>query len=206
MKLSDRIYKCDKCGLTIDRDFNASLNLMNAVNYKVVANSTKLPIILYSVPSRTGVNILPETAIAIAKENPNVVAIKEASGNLDQVRTLGESKALDIYSGNDDQIYDVLNLGGVGVISVLANIFPEETHNIVEEYLNGNTLESLKQQREALELVKALFSDVNPIPVKKAVELEGLCSGLIREPLIELDKEKTLQLTKAINNYRNRKQ
>ena len=174
--------------------------------YKRIADNVDVPIIMYNVPSRTGVNILPETAIAIAKENPNVVAIKEASGNLDQVRTLGESKALDIYSGNDDQIYDVLNLGGVGVISVLANIFPEETHNIVEEYLNGNTLESLKQQREALELVKALFSDVNPIPVKKAVELEGLCSGLIREPLIELDKEKTLQLTKAINNYRNRKQ
>ena len=170
--------------------------------YKRIADAVNIPIIMYNVPSRTGVNIQPETAISIAQENQNVIAIKEASGNLEQVRKIGESKALDLYSGNDDQIYDVLDLGGIGVISVLANIFPEETHNIVNEYLNGNTLASLKKQKEALELVRALFSDVNPIPVKKAVEIEGLCSGLIREPLIELDQEKTLQLRRAINNYR----
>jgi 4-hydroxy-tetrahydrodipicolinate synthase len=170
--------------------------------YKRIADSVNIPVIMYNVPSRTGVNILPETAISIAKDNPNVIGIKEASGNLEQVKAVADSGYLDVYSGNDDQIYDVLDLGGIGVISVLANIFPEETHNIVEEYLNGHTLESLKMQRDATKLIKALFSDVNPIPVKKAMELEGLCSGLIREPLIELDEEKTLHLSKAIDRYK----
>lgn len=172
--------------------------------YKRIADSVSIPIIMYNVPSRTGVNILPSTAIDIAKDNDNVVAIKEASGNIEQVRTITDSKVLDVYSGNDDQIYDVLDNGGIGVISVLANIFPKETHDIVMEYLNGNKLKSLKMQKEALQLVKALFSDVNPIPVKKAIELEGMCSGIVREPLIELDKEKTLVLEREINNYRNR--
>ena len=173
--------------------------------YKRIADNVDIPIIMYNVPSRTGVNILPETAIDIAQENPNVVAIKEASGNLEQVRALCESNNLFVYSGNDDQIFDVLGLGGIGVISVMANIFPEETHNIVEEYLNGNILESYNRQSDAMELVKALFSDVNPIPVKKAVEIMGLCSGIIREPLIELDPEKTSKLERAIKKYKGKK-
>lgn len=170
--------------------------------YKRIANAVDIPIIMYNVPSRTGVNILPGTAIDIAAENKNVVAIKEASGNLDQVRVLGESPYLDVYSGNDDQIYDVMAAGGIGVISVLANIFPKETHEIVNDYLKGNKKESLKKQKEALEVVKALFSDVNPIPVKKAVELEGLCKGYLREPLIELDDVKTKNLALAIKDYK----
>lgn len=170
--------------------------------YKRIADAVKVPIIMYNVPSRTGVNILPETAIEIAKRNKNVVAIKEASGNIDQVKTITESKALDVYSGNDDQIFDVMDAGGIGVISVLANVFPNQTHRIIEEYQKGNKEESLRMQKDALELVKALFSDVNPIPVKKAVESIGLCEGYLREPLIELDDNKTRRLLFEMDEYR----
>ena len=172
--------------------------------YKRIADAVKVPIIMYNVPSRTGVNILPETAIEIAKRNKNVVAIKEASGNIDQVKTITKSKALDVYSGNDDQIFDVMDAGGIGVISVLANVFPNQTHRIIEEYQKGNKEESLRMQKEALELVKALFSDVNPIPVKKAVESIGLCEGYVREPLVELDYKKTQRLLFEIEDYRSK--
>ena len=172
--------------------------------YKRIADAVKVPIIMYNVPSRTGVNILPETAIEIAKRNKNVVAIKEASGKIDQVKTITESKALDVYSGNDDQIFDVMDAGGIGVISVLANVFPNQTHRIIEEYQKGNKEESLRMQKEALELVKALFSDVNPIPVKKAVESIGLCEGYVREPLVELDYKKTQRLLFEMEDYRSK--
>ncbi len=172
--------------------------------YKRISDNVDIPVIMYNVPSRTGVNILPKTAIDIANENENVVAIKEASGNIEQVREICESKALDVYSGNDDQIYDVLDEGGIGVISVFANIFPNEAHDIVNEYLNGNKTESLKMQKDALEVMKALFSDVNPIPVKKAVQMEGLCEGYVREPLVELSDAKTLRLVQVIDSYRKR--
>ena len=172
--------------------------------YKRIADAVDIPIIMYNVPSRTGVNILPETAIDIAQNNPNVIAIKEASGKLEQVKTITESGALDVYSGNDDQIYDVIDAGGIGVISVLANIFPEETHNIVNEYLKGNKKLALQMQKDALDLIKNLFSDVNPIPVKKAVAIKGLCSDLLREPLIPLDEEKTQKLVLSIKQYENK--
>ena len=172
--------------------------------YKRIADAVSVPIIMYNVPSRTGVNILPETAISIAKNNPNVVAIKEASGKIEQVEAITESEVLDVYSGNDDQIFDVMDAGGLGVISVLANIFPKEAHDIVSEYLKGNKKLSRQKQIEALSLIRDLFSDVNPIPIKKAVALEGLCSELLREPLIPLNKEKTAQLTRSLNVYKNR--
>lgn len=172
--------------------------------YKRISDAVDIPVIMYNVPSRTGVNILPETAIEIAKKNKNVVAIKEASSNIEQVKEIASSKALDIYSGNDDQIFDVMDAGGKGVISVLANVFPKQTHRIVEEYLKGNKEESLKMQKDALELVKALFSDVNPIPVKKAVESIGLCEGYLREPLVELDYKKTQRLLFEMEEYRSK--
>lgn len=173
--------------------------------YKRIANSVNIPIIMYNVPSRTGLNIEPETAIEIGKENENIIGIKEASGNIENVRKIAKSKVLDIYSGNDDQIYDVIAEGGIGVISVFANLFPNEAHDIVYEYLNGNKEKSRQMQEEALEVIKELFNDVNPIPVKKAMELEGMCSGIIKEPLVELNEEKTKRLVKAIDKYRNRK-
>lgn len=171
--------------------------------YEKISNSVNIPIIMYNVPSRTGVNIKPETAIDIYNNNENIVAIKEASGNISQVATIAASKTLDIYSGNDDQIVPILSLGGIGVVSVIANIFPKQTHDMIVDYLNGNINDSRKMQLNMLKLCKALFSDVNPIPIKKATEILKLSNGILREPLIELDEEKTKILTREINIFKN---
>lgn len=173
--------------------------------YKRIASSVDIPIIMYNVPSRTGLNIEPQTAVEIGKENENIVGIKEASGNINQVKEIAKSKTLDIYSGNDDQIYDIVKEGGIGVISVFANLFPNEAHDIVYEYLYGNIERSKQLQEEAQEVIRELFNDVNPIPVKKAMELEKMCRGIIKEPLVELNEEKTKRLVKAINDYKNKK-
>lgn len=173
--------------------------------YKRIASSVDIPIIMYNVPSRTGLNIEPQTAIEIGKENENIIGIKEASGNINQVKEIAKSKTLDIYSGNDDQIYDIVKEGGIGVISVFANLFPNAAHDIVYEYLYGNIERSRQLQEEAQEVIKELFNDVNPIPVKKAMELEKMCRGIIKEPLVELNEEKTKRLVKAINDYKNKK-
>lgn len=170
--------------------------------YKRIASSVNIPVIMYNVPSRTGVNIEAETAIEIAKENKNVIAIKEASGNLTQVEKITNSGALDVYSGNDDQIVDILDKGGIGVISVLANIYPQYTHDMVMKHLNGRRIKALEMQKNALKLCKGLFCDVNPIPVKKAMQYMDMDSGILREPLIELDDEKTNELIKTIDSFR----
>lgn len=169
--------------------------------YKRIASSVNIPVIMYNVPSRTGVNIEAETAIEIAKENENVIAIKEASGNLTQVEKITNSGALDVYSGNDDQIVDILDKGGIGVISVLANIYPQYTHDMVMEHLNGSRIKALEMQKNALKLCKGLFCDVNPIPVKKTMQYMDMDSGILREPLIELDDEKTNKLINTIDNF-----
>ena len=175
-------------------------------HFTSVANSVKVPIILYNVPSRTGCNILPETAIKIAKKASNVVAIKEASGNISQVAKLAnlirENKLeFDIYSGNDDQIVAVLSLGGKGVISVLSNIAPEKTHNIVAKYLEGDVKESLKLQLEALNVIDALFCEVNPIPVKAALNMMGFNVGPLRKPLTEIEDVHKETLKAAMTSY-----
>ena len=175
-------------------------------HFTSVANSVKVPIILYNVPSRTGCNILPETAIKIAKKASNVVAIKEASGNISQVAKLAnlirENKlGFDIYSGNDDQIVPVLSLGGKGVISVLSNIAPEKTHNIVAKYLEGDVKESLKLQLEALNVIDALFCEVNPIPVKAALNMMGFNVGPLRKPLTEIEDVHKETLKAAMTSY-----
>ena len=170
--------------------------------YGKISDNVNIPIIMYNVQSRTGVNINPETAIDIAKNNENIVAIKEASGNISQVAKLLVNDTLDVYSGNDDQTVPILSLGGIGVISVVANIFPKQTHDMVINYLNGDTEKARKMQLKMLELCNALFCDVNPIPVKKAMEILGLANGYVREPLVELDEQKTKSLTKAINCFR----
>lgn len=168
-------------------------------HYKVIANSTKLPIILYNVPGRTGVNILPETCKELSKIE-NIVAIKEASGNLSQVAEIRNlcGDDLNIYSGNDDQITSVLACGGIGVISVLSNIMPEYTHNIVEDFMNGRTKESIDAQIKAIPLVKALFCEVNPIPVKAAMNMVGWNVGIPRLPLIEMSEQGKERLEKEI--------
>lgn len=163
-------------------------------HYTEIAKNVNLPIIMYSVPGRTGVNILPETCLELSKIE-NIVAIKEASGNLSQVAKIASlcRDNLAIYSGNDDQIIPVLSLGGKGVISVLSNIMPKYTHDMVQKYFEGNLKEATKMQLDVIDLTDALFVEVNPIPVKYALNLMGFDFGMPRLPLIELsDKNKDL--------------
>lgn len=161
-------------------------------HYTEIAKSVKLPIIMYSVPGRTGVNILPETCKELSKIK-NIVAIKEASGDISQVAKIASlcKDDLAIYSGNDDQIIPVLSLGGKGVISVLSNIMPKYTHDMIKNYLNGNIKQATKMQLDVIDLTDALFVEVNPIPVKYALNLMEFEFGVPRLPLIELsDKNK----------------
>lgn len=168
-------------------------------HYSEIANSTTLPIIMYNVPSRTGVNIEANTVKELSKID-NIVGIKEASGNLSQVATIASKTSEDfsIYSGNDDQILPVLSLGGKGVISVLANIAPKETHDMVKMYLNKDIKQATYLQLEYLDLIHALFSDVNPIPVKDALNAMGFDYKEPRKPLVSLNQEKHKILVKEM--------
>ncbi|MCR1841121.1 4-hydroxy-tetrahydrodipicolinate synthase [Murimonas intestini] len=172
-------------------------------HYTSIANAVTLPIILYNVPSRTGCNIQPETAAYLAKNVENIVGIKEASGNISQIAKLMQlaEGSIDLYSGNDDQIVPLLSLGGVGVISVLSNIAPQQTHDIVELFLEGKIKESCDLQLKALPLVNALFCEVNPIPVKKAMNLMGKEVGPLRAPLTEMEEENAGKLAKAMVDF-----
>lgn len=169
-------------------------------HYKAVASAVQLPIILYNVPSRTGVNMLPDTAARLGKEIDNIVALKEASGNITQVAEVIRKAegALDIYSGNDDQIVPILSLGGIGVISVLANVVPKETHDMVQAYLDGDVRKAAQLQLKYMELIQALFCEVNPIPVKKALELMGFQTKYLRMPLTEMEEKNLERLKKAM--------
>ena len=171
-------------------------------HYKKIAECTTLPIILYSVPSRTGVNILPETCKKLS-EIDNIVAIKEASGNISQIAEIAKlcGENLNIYSGNDDQIVPILSLGGIGVISVLSNIMPEYTHDMTEKFFEGNIKEACKMQLESFDLIKALFSEVNPIPVKKALNFMGYNYGEPRLPLIPMSEGKAEKLKAEMSRF-----
>ena len=160
-------------------------------HYKEIAKNVSLPIILYSVPSRTGVNIEPKTCLELSKIE-NIVAIKEASGNLSQVAEIAHlcGDNLHIYSGNDDQVLPILSLGGVGVISVLSNVVPEYTHIMVQNFFDGKISAATKMQLDAIDLIKALFSEVNPIPEKAALNILGYNFGIPRLPLTKMDEEK----------------
>ncbi len=149
-----------------------------------------IPCILYNVPSRTGCNILPETAVYLAKNCENITAIKEASGNIAQVTKLAAiaDGCIDIYSGNDDMVVPLLSVGGIGVISVLANVAPRETHDMVMSYLDGDVKKSMDIQLRAMGLVDALFCEVNPIPVKAALNMQGWEVGIPRLPLTEMEE------------------
>ncbi len=172
-------------------------------HYKAIHDVTDKPIILYNVPSRTGVNILPETAAEIAKL-PRVNGIKEASGNLDQIAKINElcGDELNIWSGNDDQIVDVLERGGKGVISVLSNVCPQETHDIVAKYLDGDTEGSKALMDKYMKLAKTLFCDVNPIPVKEAVNMLGFNAGHCRLPLIDMTDENKALMKTVLEEYK----
>ena len=172
-------------------------------HFTAIANSVKIPIILYNVPSRTGCNIQPETAVTLAKTVPNIVGIKEASGNIAQVVKLAKlaDGCIDIYSGNDDQVVPLLSLGGKGVISVTANIAPRDVHDMVKKFMDGDVKGSLDIQLKTIDLCEALFCEVNPIPVKKAVELMGLCGGTMRMPLTEMEPAHVEKLKAAMTAY-----
>ena len=169
-------------------------------HYTAIANSVDLPIILYNVPSRTGVNILPQTAVTLAKNVKNIVAVKEASGNISQVAELAAlaDGCIDIYSGNDDQVVPLLSLGGVGVISVLSNVMPKLTHDMVMSYLNGDVKLSRQLQLSVMNLNKALFCEVNPIPVKEALNMMGWNEGAVRSPLCEMEPQHKELLRKEL--------
>ena len=172
-------------------------------HYTAVAKEAKAPIIMYSVASRTGVNIAPETAATLVKNVDNIVGIKEASGNISQIAkimNLTDGK-IDLYSGNDDQIVPVMSLGGIGVISVLSNVAPQQTHDICAKYLAGDVKGSMELQLKAIPLVDQLFCEVNPIPVKKAMNLLGFEVGGLRMPLTELTEANTEKLAKAMRDF-----
>lgn len=172
-------------------------------HFKTIAESVKIPVILYNVPGRTGCNILPNTVVRLCREVENIVGVKEASGNISQIAQLAAlaDGAVDIYSGNDDQIVPILSLGGKGVISVLSNVAPRQTHEICAKYFEGDVKESCRLQLKAMGLCKALFCEVNPIPVKKAVSLIGFEAGPLRMPLTEMEEENVAVLKGAMERY-----
>ncbi len=172
-------------------------------HFKAVAQSVKVPVLLYNVPSRTGCNILPETVVRLCKDVENIVGVKEASGNISQIAQLaaiGED-VVDIYSGNDDQILPILSLGGLGVISVLSNVAPRQTHEICNKFFEGDVAGSRKLQLEALNLCNALFCEVNPIPVKRALQFMGMIDGTLRMPLTEMEEKNAERLQSAMKQY-----
>lgn len=189
--------------LLVSPYYNKSTQKGLIAHYTAIAEAVNIPIILYNIAGRTGVNIQPETIAYLVKNVENIVGVKEASGNISQVAeiaALTEGKC-DIYSGNDDQIVPILSLGGKGVISVLSNVAPEYTHDIVAKYLDGKVEESCKMQLDALPLIHALFCEVNPIPVKTAMNLMGKEVGPFRMPLCEMEEAHKEVLKNAMKDF-----
>lgn len=172
-------------------------------HFKAVAESVKLPILLYNIPGRTGCNIQPETIVRLCRDVENIVGVKEASGDIKQITRLAAlaEGCVDIYSGNDHEIVPIMSVGGLGVISVLANIAPAQTHELCQKFLDGDAQGSRRMQLEAVELCDALFCEVNPIPVKKALELMGMDTGTLRRPLTEMEPANVQRLEKAMKGY-----
>ena len=171
-------------------------------HYTAIANSINIPVLLYNVPGRTGLSISPKTCYELSKVK-NIVGIKEASGNFSNIAEIAAlcGPDFDLYSGNDDQNIPILSLGGKGVISVLANVAPKQTHDMVEKFLSGDTKGAAKLQLESIELINALFCEVNPIPVKTALNLMGFDVGPCKAPLCEMEEEHIEQLKTAMKNY-----
>ena len=210
---NDTVYSVELCNdaekmgadafLMVTPYYNKTSQAGLIAHYNYIADRVNKPIILYNVPSRTGVDIEPETYKELSK-HPNIIATKEASGNISKIAKTkylcGDD--LDIYSGNDDQIVPILSLGGIGVISVLSNILPLETHNICAEYLKGNTKTASEMQIKYTGLINALFSDVNPVPIKTAMNLLGYDVGPCRLPLYKMDKAKTEKLKQMLKELK----
>ncbi len=197
---------CEKAGadavLLVTPYYNKTTQKGLIEHYKMIAESINIPIILYNVPSRTGLNITPKTCYELSKIK-NIVAIKEASGNISQVAEIAAlcGPDFDIYSGNDDQVLPLLSLGGKGVISVLANVAPRDTHDMVMSYLEGDTKRATKLQLDTLNLINALFCETNPIPVKAAVNLMGFNAGKCKMPLCSMEDKNFERLKEAMKDY-----
>lgn len=197
---------CEKAGadgvLLVTPYYNKATQKGLILHYTAVAESINIPIILYNVPGRTGCNIAPKTVLELSKVK-NIVAVKEASGNLSQVAEIAAlcGPDFDIYSGNDDQILPVLSLGGKGVISVLSNVAPQDTHDMVAKFLEGDVKAATKLQLDAIELISALFCEVNPIPVKAALNLMGYEVGSCKAPLCDMEDKNLETLRTAMKNY-----
>lgn len=172
-------------------------------HYTIIANAVHTPIIMYSIKSRTGLNINPETAAHLVSTVPNIVAVKEASGDIAQVAkimALTDGK-IDLYSGNDNEVIPVMSLGGIGVISVAANVAPSYMHNMCLNYLNGDVIEARRMQLKLIDLVDALFCEVNPIPVKHAMNIMGMNAGPMRRPLSPMEPQNLERLKKAMKDF-----
>lgn len=169
--------------------------------YYEYADAATAPVILYNVPSRTGINITPETYERLA-EHENIVAVKEASGNISQIAEIKArtGDTLDMYSGNDDQIIPLMSVGGIGVISVLSNLLPRQTHEMCMAYLNGDTKKAMEMQLRYFDLIKALFCEVNPIPVKAAMSYMGFCENYVRSPLYPMEGANAERLRASMRN------
>lgn len=172
-------------------------------HYSMIADETKLPIILYNVPGRTGCNLMPETVAELVKTKKNIVGLKEATGNMAQAsKTMALCDGnLEMYSGEDGLVVPLLSVGGIGVISVLSNVAPRQTHDMVMDYLNGDLEKSRTMQLKALRLVDALFSEVNPIPVKAALNLMGMEVGSLRPPLCDMGEANKAELAAAMKEF-----
>ena len=204
VELSMEAQECKADGvLLVTPYYNKATQKGLIAHFTKIAEAIRIPALLYHVPSRTGCRMLPETVAQLVNQVENIVGIKEASGDIGSIAEMMylTDGRMDIYSGNDDQIVPLMSLGGKGVISVLSNIAPKETHEICQLYLDGKVKESAALQLQALPLVKELFREVNPIPVKKAVELMGLCGGTVRAPLTEMEEAHTLLLKKEMQRF-----
>ncbi len=188
--------------LVVTPYYNKTSQLGLIRHYNLLADTTDLPMIVYNVPSRTGVNILPSTYAELAK-HPNIVAIKEANGSISAVAETMSlcGDALTVYSGNDDQIVPIMSLGGKGVISVLSNVAPAQTHELAVACLNGDFAKGAAMQLDFCDLVKALFSDVNPVPVKEALNLMGMGVGECRLPLVSMPQDKVDALRAVMEKH-----
>jgi 4-hydroxy-tetrahydrodipicolinate synthase len=204
IELSTAIGEASADGLlVVSPYYNKATQKGLYAHYKAIADAVKTPIIMYNVPSRTGCNIQPETAAKLVKDIPSIVGIKEASGDISQIVKLMAltDGNIELYSGNDDQVVPLLSMGGLGVISVVANVAPRAMHDMCYKFFEGDVAGAAKLQRDTFALCKNLFSEVNPIPVKKAVSLMGVQAGPLRMPLTEMEPEHAAALKKAMEDF-----
>lgn len=202
--LSQEAEKAGADGLlVVSPYYNKATQKGLIAHFTAIANSVAIPMLLYNIPGRTGVNIQPETIVTLCKNVENIVGVKEASGNFSAISTLMSlaEGCVDLYSGNDDQIVPLMSLGGKGVISVLSNIAPRQTHEICASYLEGDVKKSAKMQLKAIPLITELFREVNPIPVKAALNMMGMGAGPLRLPLTEMEEANQAKLKKAMEEY-----